>query len=106
MMNPLEAHVTMCVADYLKLRRVVFHRPLGHLGQQPGLPDFICCMPPTGRYLGIECKAPRPLNTPRQIASFLGPKQRAQLWAIAEAGGIAIVAVDVDDVRRALGEDV
>ena len=100
MTHPLEAHVTMCVADYLRLKQVWFFRPLGHLGQIPGIPDFVCCW--RGRFLGIECKAPRSLNTPRQYASFLGEKQRAQLLAIHRAGGLAVVATDVDDVRRAM----
>ena len=104
MTHPLEAHVTMCVADYLRLRQVWFFRPLGHLGQIPGIPDFVGCW--RGRFLGIECKAPRPLNTPKQIAGFLGEKQRAQLLAIHEAGGLAIVATDIDDVRQVMeGQD-
>lgn len=98
--SPLEADVAGCVADYLRLRRVWFFRPHGHLGQLPGVPDFIGCW--CGRFLAIECKAPRPLNTAKQIAAFLAPQQRAQLWSMAEAGALVIVATDVDHVRQAI----
>lgn len=56
MSGALEAHVTMCVADYLRLRGAWSFRPLGHLGQLPGIPDFVGCW--RGRFLAVELYPP------------------------------------------------
>jgi hypothetical protein len=94
-----EGYVTACITDYLKLRGAWFYKTHGHLGQVPGIPDLVGIF--RGRGFGIEVKVERPLNTPKQIAGFLSPEQRGHLLAIHRAGGMALVATDVDDVIRA-----
>jgi len=98
-MTTPEGWITTAIVDYLKLRGAWQAKMHGHLGQLPGIPDLLFCF--RGRFGGIEIKVPRPLNTPKQIAGFLSPEQRGHLLAIHRAGGMALVATDVDDVIRA-----
>lgn len=99
-MTPAERDITAAIMDYLRLRGAFVVKIHGHLGQTPGLPDVHATL--KGRSIWIEVKVPQPLRTPKQIERFLAPAQRCQLEAIARAGGMALVATDVDDVMRVL----
>jgi hypothetical protein len=59
----------------------------------PGCPDLIGFLAPSGRFLGIEVKAPN---------GRLRPAQEAFRDALTKAGGIYIVARSVEDVTREL----
>lgn len=59
--------------------------------QEVGIPDILACY--AGRFLGIECKAPR---------GRLSARQEKVLQSIIDAGGIAIVATAVSDVEKVL----
>ena len=90
-----EAHICAQIADWLYVHRehCWWFRPHGHGMQRAGVPDFVGIFKGWG--FGIEVKGPK---------GKLSLRQRAELLAIAEAGGIAIVAKDVDHVRRCFAE--
>jgi len=58
-----------------------------------GSADILGILKPSGRLLAIEVKKPGGKPTEDQLAF---------LWAVRDAGGVAIVATDVDDVRKVL----
>ena len=95
----LERDITRAIMDYLLLKGAWVFRVTGHLaregdrvfGQRKGVPDILFIL--NGRGGGIEVK--RPGKQPTAL-------QQAELDAITRAGGLAIVAHDVDDVIRAL----
>lgn len=60
---------------------------------QIGASDALAVIPPGGRLLALETK--RPGNKPT-------PAQEVWLGEIRDAGGLAIVATSVDDLRRQL----
>lgn len=62
----------------------------------PGASDILGLIPPTGRFLAIECKVGKNKPTDKQI-EFLA--------AVREAGGLDVVAYVLDDVFEALGYD-
>ena len=64
-----------------------------YLGGRRGVPDVLACF--RGRFVAIEVKAPK---------GRLSVAQEAELEAIREAGGIAIVARELEDVQRGLRE--
>ena len=41
----------------LKRHNVYYTMPMGTGFGSAGVPDFLCCVPPHGRFLGIEAKA-------------------------------------------------
>ena len=58
-----------------------------------GSADILGILKPSGRFLAIEVKKPGEKPSDEQIAF---------LWAIRDAGGVAIVAYSLDDVRKVL----
>lgn len=60
----------------------------------PGCPDLIGFLAPSGRFVGIEVKAP---------AGRLRPAQGAFRDALVAAGGVYIVARSLSDVAAVLG---
>jgi hypothetical protein len=86
-----EGDITRGVVDYLALIGAWSLKVHGHLGQRPGVPDVLACL--RGRFVGIEVKRPGGRLSPRQID---------ELAAIVQAGGVALVADDVDQVIAAL----
>ena len=64
---------------------------------QPAAIDVFVCY--QGRFVGLEIKSPRA----HRITDFDAPdRQRASLWAIRTAGGVAGVVDDVGIVKRML----
>lgn len=85
------------IIAYLKIRyRSIWILPVrGGIGQRAGVPDLLCVI--NGRLLGIEAKAPgRP--------SPLSPRQREEINAIREAGGIAGRVASWDELDELLKE--
>lgn len=60
-----------------------------------GLPDIIIIIPPTGRFLGLEVKAPK--GTWR-------PAQREFCNKLTDAGGIYRLVRSIDDAKAAIHE--
>ena len=80
------------VRQWLKDRNIYYFCPIpSALGGSTGVPDFVCCVPPTGKFLGVECKAPgKRANTTEN--------QKRQINLIQRAGGWALVVDDVDQM--------
>lgn len=85
-----ESKVKAAVKDYLKARGIWYTMPMGTGFGVGGVPDFLCCK--GGQFIGIETKAPGK----RGNTSVL---QKAQLTAISQAGGIALVIDDVSQLE-------
>ena len=66
----------------LKRHNVYYTMPMGTGFGSAGVPDFLCCVPPHGRFLGIEAKA----NGGKTTAL-----QNKNIDAILERGGEAVV---------------
>ncbi len=88
-----ERDLTRQVRDLLHLLGGWEVKVLGGLGGRRGVPDVLACF--RGRFVAIEVKAPK---------GRLSVAQEAELEAIREAGGIAIVARELEDVQRGLRE--
>lgn len=98
----LERHVLAEVRRYLRKRGAgEWRNGVGSLdtdhgkipmGLGPGTADVIACY--RGRFVAVECKAP---TGGRQT-----PLQKKHEAAVRKAGGMYVLARDVDDVRRAL----
>ena len=58
-----------------------------------GVSDILCCLPPDGKLLAVEVKAPR--GKPTEY-------QKEFLDKVNDAGGIGIVVTSVDDLEKAL----
>ena len=91
-MNKLESSIQGDIIKYLEAR--------GHIAvrvarsNKSGIPDLIVCLRPSGRFVGIEVKRPED-NNPSAL-------QTRQLRRITAAGGLAIIATGVEDVRKLL----
>ena len=87
----LERDVVATVRAYVRRASGWEIKVLGGLGQRAGVPDVLCCI--AGRFVAVECKI-----APRKPTA----NQRAELAAIAVAGGVAIVAYSLEDVIAAV----
>jgi hypothetical protein len=86
-----EGKVKEKVKAFLKGRGVWYCSPVtGGFGGQ-GLPDILCCW--HGFFVAIETKA-------KGKRSNTTPLQESQLRQISEAGGIATVISDVDQMKE------
>jgi hypothetical protein len=85
-----EAKVKSKVKLWLKTKGIYWFCPVQNGMGVVGTPDFLCCVPPSGKFLAIETKAPGK-------RSNLTPNQQARIHEIQTARGIAIV---VDDVKQ------
>jgi VRR-NUC domain len=83
-----ESIVKADVKKLLKARGIWYYLPVSNGMGQHGIPDFICCVPPTGKFLAIETKAPGKIRT-------VTPLQERAIGNIREARGWAIVIDDV-----------
>ena len=85
-----EGRVKADVKKFLVSIGAWFYMPVQNGMGVVGIPDIICCI--KGRFVAIETKAPG------KIAN-VSANQRAQLERIVGAGGLSIVADDVDTVK-------
>lgn len=105
-----ETDLVRAVLEYLQLRGIPSWRNntgaatyIDRYGKKrfvrygiPGGFDILGLIPPTGRFLAIECKVGKNKPTAKQI----------EFWdTVLDAGGLAVVAYDLDDVFDALGYD-
>jgi VRR-NUC domain len=80
------------VKALLKSMGIWYYMPVSNGMGQHGIPDFICCMPDTGKFLAIETKAPGRINT-------VTPLQTRVIEQIRSHKGWALVVDDVEDLR-------
>ncbi len=66
------------------------------LGEE-GLPDIICIIPPTGRFLGLEVKSAK---------GSLRPKQREFMNSIRETGGTYVVVRTLQQAMEAVAQSL
>jgi hypothetical protein len=108
--KPTETALVKSLLEYLALRQIpAWRQNQGAVRKQnadgkerffrfagaEGISDILGLLPPAGRFLAVEAKRPGEGPTPKQ-ARFLAK--------IAAAGGLAIVAHDVTELRAALEE--
>lgn len=87
-----EGRVKARVRQWLKDNHIYYFCPIpSALGGSTGVPDFICCVPPLGKFLGVECKAPGKVNNVTE-------NQQRQINLIKRAGGYALVVDDVEQL--------
>jgi hypothetical protein len=105
--DTLENRVKTEVLKYLKLRQIkAWSNPSGAVRIRPGKfmsfgkkgsADIIGLLPPNGKFLAVETKAPD---------GRLSPERKQFLAGIREQGGVAVIArswTDVDQVLREAG---
>lgn len=80
------------VAAFLRLKDIPFYtsRMDRRTTNRVGQPDFLCCVPPRGILLGLECKLPGEEPT---------EDQWREIKAIKAAGGIAWVVHSLAEVK-------
>lgn len=88
-----EGKVKAAVKTLLKSMDVWYYLPVSNGMGQHGIPDFICCVPNTGKFLAIETKAPGRKGN-------VSPLQAAAIEGIRKRKGWAIVVDDVSQVRE------
>lgn len=88
--NTKEKSITNAILKYLKsLDNCFCWKEHGGMYGTSGIPDIICCY--KGRFIGIEVKRPE---------GKVSKLQEVAIRKIEGAGGIAIVAFSVEDVKR------
>ncbi len=87
-----EGKVKKAVKDYLKSQGIWFYMPVSNGFGTVGIPDIICCVPPMGKFLAVETKAPGKRNNTT-------PNQKARIEEIQRARGWAIVVDDVQQLK-------
>jgi len=87
-----EADLKAQVIDYLRLKGAWVFPTAGSVFHRRGIPDILACVS-GGRFFACECK---------RTGGKLSPYQEVELQLIRQAGGLAIVAYDLDDVIDAL----
>lgn len=100
-----EGRVKDQVTKWLKARLFWHFKPVSNGMGAHGIPDFVCCAPVVitpdmvgqtlGLFVGIETKAPGKTGSVSAL-------QKHQIEAIRAAGGVAVVADDVELVRDGL----
>lgn len=93
-----EGAVKEGVKKLLKSRDIWYYMPVSNGMGQHGIPDFICCVPPSGKFLAIETKAPGRTNA-------VTPLQERAIGNIRSAHGWAIVIDDVSQLVSFLDGD-
>lgn len=73
--------------------RFVMWRALGTVLSSAGVSDLIACL--NGQFVAIECKAPGKLNN-------VSPAQHKFLTMVNQAGGLGVVADDLQIVKERL----
>lgn len=87
----LEKHLVTKIRRALQTRGCFVEKIHGGLYQSAGLPDLVGCK--DGHFFGIEVKVPGREHT-------LTPRQAAALEEIRKHGGLAGVAVSIEDAQE------
>lgn len=96
-----EGRVKAAVKKLLKARGIWHYMPVQNGMGVVGIPDIICCW--DGMLVALETKAPnKNPTTIEQRWKKATPNQQNRITEINEAGGIAMVVDDVEQVRMLL----
>lgn len=78
-----EGRVKAQVKAWLKKHGIWYFMPAANGLGIVGIPDIICCVPPAGKFLAVECKAPgKRDNTTANQKQRIEEIQRARGWAL------------------------
>lgn len=88
-----EGQLTSQIKNLLKSKGAYCEKIFGGGYQASGIPDILCCY--RGYFLAIEVKSP----TGKGRASDI---QKLKIKAIRDAGGVAFITDNIEDVERIL----
>ena len=88
-----ESQLVSQIKNYLKTKGAYCEKIFGGGFQSAGIPDIIACY--RGYFVAIEVKSP----TGKGRASDI---QKLKIRAIREAGGVAFITDNIEDVERVL----
>ena len=88
-----ESQLTSQIKNLLKSRGAYCEKIFGGGFQASGIPDILCCY--HGYFVAIEVKSP----TGKGRASDI---QKLKIKAIRDAGGVAFITDNIEDVERVL----
>ena len=88
-----ESQLTSQIENLLKSKGAYCEKIFGGGYQASGIPDILCCY--RGYFLAIEVKSP----TGKGRASDI---QKLKIKAIRDAGGVAFITDNIEDVERVL----
>ena len=88
-----ESQLTSQIKNLLKSKGAYCEKIFGGGYQASGIPDILCCY--RGHFLAIEVKSP----TGKGRASDI---QKLKIKAIRDAGGVAFITDNIEDVERVL----
>ena len=88
-----ESQLTSQIKNLLKSKGAYCEKIFGGGYQASGIPDILCCY--RGYFLAIEVKSP----TGKGRASDV---QKLKIKAIRDAGGVAFITDNIEDVERVL----
>ena len=88
-----ESQLTAQIKNLLKSKGAYCEKIFGGGYQASGIPDILCCY--RGYFLAIEVKSP----TGKGRASDI---QKLKIKAIRDAGGVAFITDNIEDVERVL----
>ena len=88
-----ESQLVSQIKNYLKTKGAYCEKIFGGGFQSAGIPDIIACY--RGYFVAIEAKSP----TGKGRASDI---QKLKIRAIREAGGVAFITDNIEDVERVL----
>ena len=88
-----ESQLVSQIKNYLKTKGAYCEKIFGGGFQSAGIPDIIACY--RGYFVAIEVKSP----TRKGRASDI---QKLKIRAIREAGGVAFITDNIEDVERVL----
>ncbi len=96
-----EKEITASIRALLKAFGIFHYKNWQGLGSQKGVSDIIGIH--KGKFLAIEVKREDALDCPYNCNHIICEKQKLFLFAVSDAGGIALVARSADDVFEGLG---
>lgn len=88
-----ESQLTSQIKNLLKSKGAYCEKIFGGVIKRSGIPDILCCC--RGYFLAIEVKSP----TGKARASDI---QKLKIKAIRDAGGVAFITDNIEDVERVL----
>ena len=88
-----ESQLTSQIKNLLKSKGAYCEKIFGGGYQASGIPDILCCY--RGYFIAIEVKSP----TGKGRASDI---QKLKIKAIRDAGGVAFITDNIEDVERVL----
>lgn len=95
-----EAKVKAKIKEILKRHGVYYTMPIGTGYGNAGVPDFLCCVPPNGRFLGIEAKANGGKTTVLQDRNLIEISEAGGHAYVIDEHGYALLEGLINDMKR------